>query len=57
MKTIIPKNISLTEAEFYRKPSVIIDSTTRGSLAYKNLAKEIIEKNIEKKEYSGIIQS
>jgi chromosome partitioning protein len=57
MKTIIPKNISLTEAEFYRKPSVILDSTTKGSLAYKKLAEEIIEKNVEKAEYSGIIQS
>ncbi|MBT8381624.1 MAG: ParA family protein [Ignavibacteriaceae bacterium] len=57
MKTIIPKNISLTEAEFYRKPSVIIDGSARGSVAYKKLASEIIEKNSEKKEYSKIVPS
>jgi chromosome partitioning protein len=57
MKTIVPKNITLTEAEFYRKPSVIIDANTKGSQAYKNLAKEIIEKNYKKVEIAGIIPS
>lgn len=45
LKTVIPKNIALTEAEFHRKPSVVIDAKARGSVAYFNLAKEIIEKN------------
>jgi chromosome partitioning protein len=42
--TRIPKNISITEAEFYRKPSVLIDANSKGSIAYVKLAKEIIEK-------------
>jgi len=45
LKTVIPKNISLTEAEFYRKPSVLIDAKAKGSIAYLNLAKEIISRN------------
>lgn len=44
-KTIIPKNITLTEAEFHRKPSVFIDSKTKSSIAYIKLAKEIIDRN------------
>ncbi|MFI5236463.1 MAG: ParA family protein [Ignavibacteriales bacterium] len=42
--TKIPKNISITEAEFYRKPSVLIDENARGSIAYLQLADEIIRK-------------
>jgi len=45
LKTTIPKNISLTVAEFHRKPSVIIDANAKGSLAYFDLAQEIIENN------------
>ncbi len=45
LKTKIPKNISLSIAEFYRKPSVIHNANCRGSLAYFALVKEIIEKN------------
>ena len=45
LRTVIPKNISLTEAEFHRKPSVLIDAKAKGSIAYLNLAKEIISRN------------
>ena len=45
LKTIIPKNITLTEAEFYRRPSVLIDASAKGSAAYMKLAKEIIDNN------------
>lgn len=44
-KTVIPKNISLTEAEFHRKPSVLIDAKAKGSKAYMNLALELINNN------------
>jgi chromosome partitioning protein len=44
LNTKIPKNISITEAEFYRKPSVLLDSSSRGSIAYIQLANEIIKK-------------
>jgi chromosome partitioning protein len=45
LKTVIPKNITLTEAEFHRKPSILINARARGSVAYLNLAKEIIARN------------
>lgn len=45
LKTVIPKNITLTEAEFHRKPSVLLDASAKGSVAYMNLAQEIINKN------------
>jgi len=44
-KTIIPKNIAITESEFFGKPSILFNAKAKGSLAYLNLAQEIIEKN------------
>ena len=44
LSTKIPKNISITEAEFYRKPSVLLDASSKGSIAYFQLANEIIKK-------------
>lgn len=47
-KTIIPKNIAITESEFHGKPSILFNAKAKGSLAYLNLAQEIIEKNSDK---------
>ncbi len=44
-KTVIPKNIAITESEFFGKPSILFNAKSKGSLAYLNLAQEIIEKN------------
>lgn len=44
-KTVIPKNIAITESEFFGKPSILLNAKAKGSLAYLNLAQEIIEKN------------
>lgn len=44
-KTIIPKNIAITESEFFGKPSILFNAKAKGSLAYLNLAQEIIEKS------------
>jgi chromosome partitioning protein len=57
LSTVIPKNIALTEAEFYRRPSVLIDAKAKGSVAYFNLAKEIIEKNKMNGKLQAIIQN
>ncbi len=43
--TIIPRLIRLTEAPSHGKPIVAYDPTSRGSEAYLNLAKEVIEGN------------
>ena len=43
--TIIPRLIRLTEAPSHGKPIVNYDPTSRGTEAYINLAKEVIERN------------
>lgn len=44
-RTVIPKNVAITESEFFGKPSILFNAKAKGSLAYLNLAQEIIEKN------------
>ncbi len=43
--TIIPRNVSLSEASSYGKPALLIDADTKGAQAYLSLAKEVIKKN------------
>ena len=43
--TIIPRLIRLSEAPSHGKPIIAYDPTSRGSEAYINLAKEVIERN------------
>ena len=43
--TIIPRLIRLTEAPSHGKPIIVYDPKSRGSEAYLNLAKEVIDKN------------
>lgn len=47
-KTIIPRNIKLSEAPSFGKPVILYDAESKGSISYLNLAKEIIEKEKEK---------
>jgi chromosome partitioning protein len=44
IKTVIPKNTHLTEASFYGKPAVLFNATSKGTLAYLELARELIAK-------------
>lgn len=44
MNTIIPRNVRLAEAPSYGKPINEYDSWSKGAKAYKNLAKEVLEK-------------
>ena len=44
-KTVIPKNVKLSEAPSYGEPIAYYDKSSKGCLAYKELAKEVI-KNI-----------
>ena len=43
-KTIIPRNVRLSEAPSHALPAIIYDQTCTGSLAYINLAKELINR-------------
>lgn len=45
LKTIIPKNVAVVEATFHNKPSIEYNPSAKSSVAYLQLAEEIIEKN------------
>ncbi len=49
-KTIIPRNVKLSECSSHGKPIIIYDITSKGSEAYLNVAKEIIFKEREREE-------
>ena len=42
-KAIIPRSIRLSEAPSYGQPIALYDGTSKGALAYQELAKEVIE--------------
>lgn len=44
-KTIIPRNVKLSEAPSFGLPVIIHDAESKGSIAYLNLAHEILNKN------------
>ncbi|MDE6482440.1 MAG: AAA family ATPase [Rikenellaceae bacterium] len=43
--TIITRNVRLSEAPSYGKPALLYDASSKGSVAYLNLAREVIENN------------
>lgn len=47
-KNIVPRNVKLSEAPSHGVPALIYDPKCRGSIAYKNLAKEITNSKFEK---------
>jgi len=51
--TIIPRLVRLSEAPSHGKPIAAYDPTSKGTLAYLNLAKEVIERNGSKEESLG----
>ncbi|MEL6684272.1 MAG: AAA family ATPase [Pseudomonadota bacterium] len=48
-KTVIPRNVRLSEAPSFAVPVLTYDSTSKGSIAYRALAKELIEKTKKKR--------
>jgi chromosome partitioning protein len=44
-ETVIPKNTTLTEAEFFHKPAILYNLKALGSQAYLSLTKEILLNN------------
>jgi chromosome partitioning protein len=43
-RTVIPRNVRLSEAPSFGKPVVVYDPSCAGSMSYMNLAKEVIER-------------
>jgi chromosome partitioning protein len=49
-KTVVPRNVRLSESPSFGKPVMLYDKNSSGSIAYTDLAKEIIKRdNAEKK--------
>lgn len=44
-KTIIPRNVKLSESPSFGLPAIVHDAESKGSIAYLNLAHEILNKN------------
>ncbi|MCY4643639.1 MAG: ParA family protein [Bacteriovoracales bacterium] len=47
-KTVIPRNVKLSECPSFGKPIILYDIESRGSKAYFSLAKEIILNNVQR---------
>ena len=47
-KTIIQRNVKLSEAPSFGQPAILYDADSRGTVNYLNLAKEVIEKQVER---------
>jgi chromosome partitioning protein len=48
-KSVIPRNIKLSEAPSHGKPIILYDIESQGALSYLTLAKEVIENNLPKR--------
>ena len=44
-KTVIQRNITLSESQSHALPALIYDAASRGAMNYMQLAQELIEKN------------
>ncbi|MEC7121234.1 MAG: ParA family protein, partial [Pseudomonadota bacterium] len=49
LKTVIPRNVRLAEAPAHGLPVMFFDKNSRGSLAYLNLAAEVVRQSKKKK--------
>ncbi|WP_242651055.1 ParA family protein [Yoonia tamlensis] len=48
-KTVIPRNVRLSEAPSFSMPVLEYDSASKGAMAYRALAREVIQKNMKKR--------
>jgi chromosome partitioning protein len=48
-KTVIPRNVRLSEAPSFAMPVLTYDSSSKGSIAYRALAREVIQKSKKQK--------
>lgn len=44
-EVVIPRSVRLSEAPSYGKPIILYDGNSRGALAYRNLAEEVVRRN------------
>jgi cellulose biosynthesis protein BcsQ len=46
LTTAIPKNVAAEEASFRKDPVIIVEPHAKSSIAYRQLAEELMERNI-----------
>lgn len=56
-ETIIPRNVRLSECSSFGKPILLYDIDSKGSIAYLNLAKELISKTVAANQKNSSLQS
>ncbi len=57
-QTVIPRNVRLSECSSFGKPVILYDIDSKGSIAYLNLAKEVIEKSLKRMaQFEGVEQN
>ena len=54
-KTVIPRNVKLSEAPSYGMPITVYDARSKGAKSYEKFAKEFIRKNSEEKQAKHMI--
>jgi chromosome partitioning protein len=50
LQTRIPRNVRLSEAPSFALPALVYDPTSKGSIAYMDLAQEILARHAKRKE-------
>ncbi len=55
LRTMIPRNVRLSEAPSYAMPVLNFDSSSKGAIAYRDLATELLEKH-SKLHSEGVVQ-
>ena len=53
LRTVVPRSVRLSEAPSYGQPIIAYDSSSRGAVAYRKLATEVIERLAVSRERSG----
>ena len=46
-KTIVPRNVRISEAPSYSMPVISYDPMSKGAIAYRQLAQEVVGKSLE----------
>ncbi|MBR3163174.1 MAG: ParA family protein [Clostridia bacterium] len=54
-KTVIPRNVKLSEAPSYGMPITVYDARSKGAKSYEKFAKELIKKNNDEKQAKHMI--
>ena len=56
-KTVIPRNVKLSEAPSHGKPVILYDIKSSGSVAYMNIAKEIVSRETNRQSKEQDVQN